>query len=252
MKKIILIAALLVGTFAQAQIKLNKQGGQIMNGDVFTYTELFDLLTNPEGGKLGFNVSNDTEETVQLKMRVDAITNNTAGENIGDDLQLCFGDCVTNITEGGTYPTDNIIIAAGGSTLEVTNQDHFANGNPGNGTDPVIYTISLVTVDEEGAVTGVVVSFTYRYEPTAGLTDLEGLKNMGLVINNTVVKNGLDITATQNANVEIIDLNGKTVKKAAIANGSQSVDLSGLSAAVYIARFATEDNKVSYIRIVKN
>lgn len=250
MKKIILIAALLVGTFAQAQITLHKQGAQINDNDVFTYTTLGETTA-----KLGFYVNNDTEETVSIRMRVDEVTGNTAGENTGNNLQLCcFTICLPTISVGTICPPledmDNeaVAIAPGGSTVGVG--DHFYNGNPGNGTAPVVYKFTLIRTD--GPAIQDLVHFTYRYEPTASITDLEGLKNMGLVVNNTVIKNTLDVTATQNANVEIIDLNGKTVKKAAIANGSQSVDLSGLSAAVYIARFATEDNKVSYIRIVKN
>lgn len=244
MKKIILIAALFAGTFAQAQITLNKQGGIINNGDVFTYTTL------TEDAKLGFNISNDTDEEVALKMRMDEISNAVA---MNMDVQFCFLECVFNVSQGTLIPTDNVIIPANTSSLDVTGtQDHFWNLNPGNGTDAVIYKISLVKVNEGGTPTETIVQFTYRYEPTAGLNDLAGLQNMGLIVKNTIVKNTLDITATQNASLEIIDMNGKTVRKATVANGSQSIELSGLSSATYIARFATEDNKTAYIKIVKN
>jgi hypothetical protein len=249
MKKIILIAALFAGTFAQAQITLNKQGGVINNGDVFTYTTLTESTA-----KLGFNISNDTDETVALKMRMDEILNAVAMEN---DVQFCFGECLYEVTAGQTVPSFNVELEANSSSLNpetggTGNQDHFWNLNPGNGTDAVSYKMSLVKVDEEGVPTETVVQFTYRYDPTASITDFNSLKNMGLAVNNTVVKNVLDITATQNASLEIIDLNGKTVKKAAVTNGSQSIDLSGLSNAVYIARFVTENNQKAYIKIVKN
>jgi hypothetical protein len=245
MKKIILIAALFAGTFAQAQITLNKQGGVINEGDVFTYTTLTESTA-----KLGFNISNDTEEMVSVKMRMDEIMNAVAMEQ---DVQFCFGECLYEVTANQTVPSFNVEIPANSSSLDVTgNQDHFWNLNPGNGTDAVSYKMSLVKVDEEGVPTETVVQFTYRYEPAASLTDFNSLKNMGLAVNNTIVKNVLDITATQNASLEIIDLNGKTVKKATVANGSQSIDLSGLSNAVYIARFVTENNQKAYIKIVKN
>lgn len=248
MKKIILIAALFAGTFAQAQITMNRQGGVINNGDIFTYTTLGEATA-----KLGFNIYNGTDETVSLKLRMDDIENTIPMEN---DVQFCFGECLTEVTEGITTPSYNVELQANTSSLDTStggtgNQDHFYNNNPGNGSN-VSYTMSLVKVDEEGVPTETVVQFTYRYEPTASITDFNSLKNMGLIVNNTIVKSTLDITATQNANLEIIDMTGKTVKKAAVTNGTQSIELSGLSNGTYIARFATEDNQKAYIKIVKN
>ena len=75
---------------------------------------------------------------------------------------------------------------------------------------------------------------------------------MGIVVNNTVVKSTLDVTASQNVKVDIVNLNGQVVKKAAIAAGTQAVDLSGLSSAVYFARFTNAENKTAQIKIVKN
>lgn len=245
MKKIILIAALFAGTFAQAQITLNKQGGVINNGDVFTYTTLTE-----SGAKLGFNINNGTDADIAVKMRMDEILNAIPMET---DVQFCFGECLYEVDVNTTVPSFNVEIPANASSLTVTgSQDHFWNLNPGNGTDAVSYKMSLVKVDEEGVPTETVVQFTYRYDPTASIADFNSLKNMGLVVNNTIVKNTLDITATQNASLEIIDMTGKTLKKAAVTNGTQSIELSGLSNGTYIARFATENNQTAYIKIVKN
>src|SRR5690606_27533073 len=97
-----------------------------------------------------------------------------------------------------------------------------------------------------------IISFGYKYQSTMNTDNFEALKNMGIVVNNTVVKNNLNIDATANASVQLYDITGKLVRTAKIENGSQAIDLSGLNSAVYIAKFKTEDNRATQIKIVKN
>ena len=75
---------------------------------------------------------------------------------------------------------------------------------------------------------------------------------MGITVKNTVIKKQMDVTANQNAAIQVYNINGQLVKQASIVNGTQSVDLSSLNTAVYIVRFTNEENKTSQIRIVKN
>lgn len=133
-----------------------------------------------------------------------------------------------------------------------TDADHFWSANPGNGTDPVTYSISLIQVDDNGETLAVLRTFNYVYSPTAGLTDFSALQNMGITVKNTVVKNQLEVSANQNATLQLININGQIVKTVAVKNDNQVIDLSGLTSAVYFARFTTAENKTAQIKIVKN
>ncbi|WP_294821751.1 T9SS type A sorting domain-containing protein [uncultured Flavobacterium sp.] len=130
--------------------------------------------------------------------------------------------------------------------------NHFLNGNPGTGGD-VTVVLGIVQYDNAGIAMGdPLVTFTYRYSPTAGTSDFNALQNMGITIDNTVITSHLNLTATQSAKMEVYTMAGQLVKSEAVKEGTYTADLSSLSAAVYIARFTNEENKTSQIRIVKN
>ncbi len=113
--------------------------------------------------------------------------------------------------------------------------------------------MSIVNIDIAGEQEGdPIITFTYKYDRTASITDFASLERMGIMLNNTIVKNTFDITATVNAKLEVYSVSGQSVKKVTIANGTQAIDLSSLSTGVYFAKFATEENKTSQIKIVKN
>jgi hypothetical protein len=175
------------------------------------------------------------------------------GDNITDgSIQFCFNVCYFMVEAGMTAPegTEGITLAPGASN---NSEDHFLNGYAGDNGNGVTYNMSFIQVDDAGNQIGEdLISFSYKYEPTAGVNDFESLQNMGINVKNTVVKNQMDVTANQNATMQVYNINGQLVKTAAITNGSQSVDLSTLSTATYIARFTTAENKTSQIRIVKN
>lgn len=247
MKKIILAAALFITAFAQAQvIEVYDNETQIVNGGDYTYT------TAGESAKLHLQIINVTENAINIKLKMLAIENNNGGANV----QFCFEpNCYFNAPVGITAPdlVSGITVQPG---QDAGSQNYFFNGKTAgdNPALPIVYTLGIIQVDAEGNQIGddPLISFDYVYNPTAGVTDFASLERMGIVVNNTVVKNTLDVTASQNVKVDIVNLNGQVVKKAAIAAGTQAVDLSGLSSAVYFARFTNADNKTAQIKIVKN
>lgn len=249
MKKIILMTGLLIASFAQAQIAVTtNNGAAITEGQVFTFT-----TTSATTAKIDLLVTNNTANDHKFTIRVDEIKNNTASEDDetgASELQLCFGNlCYNTIYEETNYPTNGLLIPAGTSNVAA---DHFYNGWAGDiAGQNVEYKFTILQVDDIANPVKIV-SFSYVYSPTAGTNDLTGLQNIGINVKNTVVKTTLDIDAAQNAKLEIFNLNGQTVKSSSITNGSQSIDLSGLASSVYIARFTTDENKTSQIRIVKN
>ena len=239
MKKIILLASLLFCGLTQAQISVTTDGEEIMNGDIFT----FNVLTTD--AKLPLLATNTSGAPIALKIRVDEMYNTP-----GNEVQLCFGDlCYFNIAQGNAYPNDAVVLQPGGTS---NINDHFWNANPGNGEDDIHYKLTFVRVDEAGAPVEDLLSFYYLYRPTMGTNDFAALKNMGVALTGTVVNNLLEMDTQQPLKLEIFNINGQLVKSASVASGLQSVDVSALNSAVYIARFTNDSNQVSQIRIVKN
>lgn len=252
MKKIILLAAVLVSTFAQAQIisVTGKNGQPITNDYEFVTNDLG--ITGPAA--LPIHVSNLTGEDIYVKLRMDAMENADNMEDMpGIAVQFCFGQlCYTEVEVDDVVPSGigTAKIVADGQNDEA---DHFANNYPGDveGVD-VVYYMSLVQYNPDNTPGDVLLSFSYRYTTTAGVNNLDGLQNMGITVKNTVVKSNLELDAAIMANLDIIDVNGKLIKNVSINEGANTIDLSGLSAGVYFAKFTTGMNKSSQIKIVKN
>jgi hypothetical protein len=244
MKKIILLAGLLFSGLAQAQlIEVTGNGEPISNGETFT----FNTIQPQSASELKIVVTNVSGQPINLKLRMDNIENNSSGE----PLQFCFGGfCFTNVNEGGMVPPNltGLTLQPGANNGDA---DHFWNAGPGDTAGPVSYQMSIVRLDAAGVVQETLISFNYIYQPTMGVDDLTSLQSAGITISNTIIKDQLTVTATQQTTMEVYSLNGKLLETASIAEGSQSVDLSALSAAVYIAKFTNKENQSSAIRIVK-
>lgn len=247
MKKIILFAGLLLCSLTQAQVITATGNGQtLVEGGTYT----FNSIVQAEG-ELELLVTNISNSPINVKLKVNQITNNSGGGNV----QFCFGEfCYFQISQNTTVPPNasGVTLQPGDSNNE---NDHFRNNFSGNDTSaPVSYNLSFITVDNAGAETGTLLTFNYIYDATAtaGVNDLASLKKLGITVNNTIVNNQMDITASQNAKMEVYNINGQLVKTAAIQSGVQSVSMSELSTATYIVRFTNASNQVSQIRIVKN
>ena len=247
MKKIILAAALFVSAFAQAQITVWDNDTQLEDGATYTYSTLGDAA------KLHILVQNDTDATINVKLTMLDVQNNDEGVS----NQFCYGGyCFTDNAYVGMVappgPASSMTAIAAGSNSGT--EHYFFNAYAGDNTaEPVTYEMAIVHVDAAGNPTGEpIITFTYKYDGTASTTDFNALAQMGIVVNNTIVNNTLDITANVNATMQIVNINGQIVKKTAITNASQSIDLSSAAAGVYFAKFTTAENKTAQIKIVKN
>ncbi len=240
MKKMMLVFGLAFG-FAQAQITVNTNGSQITNNQEFEYHAL------DTSAELPFIVTNDSDENpINIKVRVDQIQNSD-----GTNLQLCFGGlCFFAINQGVIYPTNFAVTLEPGQSTTVG--DHFWNSNPGDGMNyPMVYKLTFVQVDDNGVYMNDLLTFTYRYSPTLGVTDFTSLAAAGLTKINTLVSHDLQIETSENGTLEIVDLSGKTLVSRHLQAAAQSVDFSDASSGVYIVRFINDQKRSAQVKIVK-
>ncbi len=242
MKKIIIAALCLNTLLGFAQFSLKKLDGTVINnGDVFAFNQL-----DEPGNYLGLKVYNLSEENdLYFKARVLSIVNSD-----GTNLQLCVSDiCLPQITAGNTYPNFPQPIAPGESN---SNFDHLQNFNGGiNTSSPVEYTIQIFQVDENFVeIPNNSVTFTYRYDATLG-TPTYDLNAMGIALNNTSITNEIALSATQNVNLSLFDVNGKVVLSKGLLVGNNNVDVSNLATGVYIANFKNKAGQTATVKMVK-
>jgi Secretion system C-terminal sorting domain len=244
MKKFILSAAILFGSFAQAQV-ISATGNEepITEGSTFTFNTL-----DEEGATLDLVVTNLTDADIYVKLKVNTITNAN-----GEDVQFCFGGlCYFSIDEGDTVPTNNTLAPIGPGETNVA-QDHFFNENPGTTVgEDVIYNLSFIQVTSTGEETGTLLTFNYKYSPTASVANFTALQNLGITLNSTSVSNNLNLKANNAATLNLYSTTGQLVKTVTIAQGSQSIDVSALASGIYVAAFTMQDGKKGDIKIAKN
>ena len=251
MKKIALIATLLLGilTSTAQQIAVTTRGDVVLpDGYTFTTNSLNSPTgTQPTPTKLRFKVTNLTQEDMIVGIKVISMSNNVDGSN----LQLCYGVCLLNIQPGNII-TDGSVLAAGATST--SDDDHFINMNPGTDGQPVNYQLAFVklTSNEDGDLTvqETLQTINYTYSATAG-TETAVLKQMGVDIKNTVVKNTVTIQTVNPANVTFYNINGAIVKSLPLNAGINNVDTTSFANGVYTATF-TSGSKTASARIIKN
>jgi len=251
MKKILLLAALTFGmmTAAAQQIAVTMQGGTVLpDGYTFT-TNSINAPTGqlPTPNKLRFHVTNLTEEELMVGVKVISMSSNTNGNNV----QLCYGVCLYQIQPG--YIVTGGEVLAPGATSQ-SDEDHFISFTAGTDGQPVSYQLAFVrlTTNEDGDFIEqeMLQTLSYTYSATAG-TDVAALQQMGISIKNTVVANTAVIMANDAAGMQLFSTTGALVKAGELVSGTNTVDLSSLSAGVYLAKFSAA-GKTASARIIKN
>ena len=239
MKKMMLAVCLAFG-FAQAQITVTTNGGEITNNQVFEYNTL------TIASELPFIVTNNSEDDpINIKVRVDQVQFSD-----GTNLQLCFGGlCFFAINQGMIYPTNfAVTLEPGQSTMA---GDHFWNSNAGDGINyPMTYRFTFVQVDDAGAYMGDLLTFTYRYGPNLGTSDLT-MAAVGMAKINTLVSQDIQVETTENGRLDIMDLSGKTVVSRNLAPAMQTIEFASMPSGVYVARFTNSQNQSAQVKIVK-
>ncbi len=246
MKKITLfLAAVLLCFVAQAQFHVTTIDGDPINAD-----DVFEYTTTDTTAELGFYVYNDTENPIDMRVKVVSITNGS-----GDGMQLCFGQCYYGVLEGATYPVE------GSEASSVTIQpgqhqgssgDHIwvesKNGIP-NINESSVYVLEFQQMDPMGLFVQESMQITYIY--TSALSVAEHAQDMAVQLQSTMINNGkLAINAERPAQMQVYNLLGQEVKAAHLASGLNTVDVSSLSAQVYLVRFQNAKGQTKTQKIV--
>ncbi len=238
MKKIFVRGFLLLAFALQAQITVTTDGNVISNGQVFAFN------TTAIASELPFRVANNTSEPIFLKLKMTNMTNTT-----GSSVQFCFGVCLYNVSAGLLVPPSFPIEIAPGDITP--NGDHFWNSNAGDGINyPIEYTLTFVQTTDEGVYVGDLLSFKYQYNPNLSVGPISDLARMGITVQQTKIKNAVDIESQEPTLMEVFSLTGQSLRHATI-NGQQSVDLSGLATGAYLLHFTSKTGAQANIRIIK-
>jgi hypothetical protein len=235
MKKIIftvLFSMVFLSSFSQFIFR-KSDGTPITDGTVLTY--------GPENNYLNFRIQNTSSQNLDIKVKCTNLINTN-----GTQFELCYGgSCFDSVALNGVYPDYENPLAPGQSNP--SQGDHFVNFNAGNGEIMELHFSVYALGFEDNAI-----NFVYRYDSTLGVNSFENLSNLGIVIENTSIKNEFKFNSTQSGNLSIFNLNGQKINEYKFTEGAQNLNLSELSSAIYIANFTTSGGESSSIKLIKN
>ena len=243
--KLLVLTILGSVTVASAQYTIKDDNGVVLNdGDVIEY----GTLAYPDAS-YDFFVTNDNP-TDEIYSRVQMVSATNTSDPTFE--QLCYGDlCYFDVEMLQFVPPMNALPVAipVGATTGMGN--HFYNNDPGNKSDPVDFVFSFRQYqDADGTVEiGTPLTFTYRYNPSLGV---ETNSAVNLTIQSTVVSDQLVLNVSEPVQMRLYDLQGKLVKQAAFESGNQVVNVSDLSAQIYIAQFENTNGARRTTKILVN
>jgi len=233
MKKIILS----VMTFAAVS------GISFAQDQDYTVTDL-DMVEYENNSVHIFNVHGTFEDpTDEAKLHL--VINNTSSEQIkvagqvveftntdGSLAQFCIGgpagNCFFPLFEGAFYPSQSGGIIESGSNWGLN--DYLINLDPTNLAE---YKLRFVQVDDNGdEIPNTSFFITYRYDANMATSDVNSIAIAEVY--PTVIKNSTTVELKENANVQIVNLEGKVVKSLTMNSGKTSLDMSGLSGVYWI------------------
>ena len=241
MKKILLLIALLFTVFTMnAQIVSyvveDQFGNEIIDGMVVEFSDY-----GVSNASLNFFITNTGPDEIYMRIEFVSAVNAT-----GAGFELCFaGQCYIDLVAGQTVPPapQFLAIAPGGITSE---GNHFANTL--EGTEVKDYVFRFHETDSDGNDIGSDLTFTYRYDPTLGVNDLNELN---ISVASTVILNDMQVNAVEELNMEIYSLQGKLVSSEKINIGQQLINMSNLSSQMYIVKFSNDEGASKTIKVVK-
>ena len=241
MKKILAVAVGLFTTFSFAQLTLKKlDGTTINNGDIITFNTFGTAASD-----FGFVLGNSSAAAITVKSKCMSFTN-TTGTNV---IYCIQPSCINSVTVGAAFPSAGAIIPAGGTNGDF---DHFENLDAGtNPAANVEYVLKFYQVDHSGNEIGTPISFTYRYSPALSNSDFSSMKEAGVVLKSNLIDSAIELGLDADTQVMLYDLNGRLIRQENLTSGTQVLEVSNLSAGVYILNVKNNQGKEASTKIVK-
>lgn len=250
MKKLILTGCLFLGligsSFAQNQTYriADKNGVNYENNSVHNFSVHGTFEDPRDDAKLYLVAHNDSDVEIRLAGEIVEITNTD-----GTLGQFCIGgpagNCFFPLNVGGYYPSyEGGALGAGASWGLM---DYIIN------LDSTVGSSYKVRFTEKNAQTGDDIPdtnffITYAYTGVMGVADMD-TKAVAEVY-PTVAKGFTNVNLNENAKVQIINLEGKSVKTTSLQAGTHKLDLAGLAAGVYWVAFKGDSGKTTSIKVV--
>jgi hypothetical protein len=229
MKKTLLLIAILFAAFTMnAQyVIVDQDGNEFTDGMVYETASLIY-----EEAEWQFYITNNGAESINMRIEfVSAVNGN------GNGFQLCFGQCYIDLVVGQTVPpTPGFIAIASGETTGVGN--HYYNSNAGDGVSVQDYVFRYYETDGNGVDIGNPLTVTYRYSPLLGTEDFNELN---VNISSTIIETEMIVNTVEELDMVVYDLQGRLVKNQKLNIGQQNIDMSDLSAQLYIVKFNNND-----------
>ncbi len=237
MKKITLLALFFSFFQLEAQFTLtnHETGNQINDGDVVTVSQ--------DGFTTHVTATNTGSNAIFLVLDVISITNTD-----GSEMSYCFGvdgggTCYFRMWNNDHHLSGNAL-SPGAHTQNIDDIDftHTESTSGDFPNTPKDYVIKIYASDTNGgAQVGNAITFTYRYDPSAGIDSWLD-SHVKYYVNN---KN-LYFSSDKDVKISIYSITGKQLKKQNIYQGNNEINLNDLSSGVYI--LSIDNNKNIYTR----
>jgi len=235
-----------VSVFAQREYRVaDLEGHEYENNTTFVFNVHGTMEDPLEEATLPLFITNETSHDLYIRAQVIEMVNTD-----GSLAQFCIGgpagNCFTPISVGSFYPNSD-----GGTMYANSNWgtlDHFINLD---GTNLAQYTIRFAQTDGAGnEIEGTDFTFTYLYDEDGemGVSDVES-KSIAQVY-PTVVKGSTNVNLKEDANVQILNTEGRIVKMLSMKKGQSQLDMNGLSAGTYWVTFRGVSGVNTNIRVL--
>lgn len=241
MKKIALFGMLAMMGLTQAQIAVTRHNNTpVASGQVIAFNS-----TQYPQGSLDFFVKNlSTTASVNVRINCTSLVNTN-----GEGFELCFAnECLSSVEEGMNYPVNLpfLTLPPGGQS---GNDGHFYNTVLGSAPYPKDFSFRFF---QAGNPSGNFVDVTYRFDPALSVSDIEQLQQNGVLIKATTFTSELTLDVLKASQVQVFDVNGKSVLQRDLPYGIHTLDTSAWQTGMYILQFTDAYGNVGTKKVIKN
>ncbi|OCK51679.1 hypothetical protein BA768_02900 [Chryseobacterium sp. CBo1] len=245
MKKLtFILLCLLSSTLSNAQLSLTKDDNTpITNGQIFTFN-----TTDESVATLKYKIKNISTSAINVRIKIMSIQNGT-----GSGFQFCYlTTCIPSVSVNAVYPSNSnaaIPIAANSETPALGY--NMWNTNIGNGTTPISYVIKFYQVDGSNQETGIPITITYKYDPTALAVNETSDKFSFANVTSTLIIDNINIVTSENIAYKLYSMDGSVLLNGTMNKGKKSIDISSQNSGVYILTMKNSQGEMKSEKLIK-